>query len=428
MGNGTPFRAVQLNSKRHYYMKKFNIPDIYKSNIIGRLKEIRRTKDKLKKDFSPSILNFGPVEFSIARHFGFCYGVENAVEIAYRTLRENPDKNIFLLSEMIHNPGVNEDLLSRGVKFLMDTDGNQLIDWSSLTKEDIVIVPAFGTTIEIQEKLNSLGIDPYSFDTTCPFVEKVWNRAGQIGERGYSVIVHGKPSHEETRATFSHSISKAPTLVLKDISEAKKLATYIKKEQSLESFNADFKGQYSEGFNPDTDLEKIGVVNQTTMLDSETQEISEYLKNVIQEHHKLDDGTISGHFANTKDTLCYATNDNQDATNSLINVVADFAIVVGGYNSSNTNHLAELAETKHKTYYIESDKSLVSAQEIHHFDLHENRITKTYDFLPRKEKVKILLTCGASCPDSVMEQVLMRLTSFFDNTEDIETVIKRISE
>ena len=409
-------------------MKKFNIPDIYKSNIIGRLKEIRRVNDKLKKDFSPSVLDFGPVRFSIARHFGFCYGVENAVEIAYRTLSENPEKNIFLLSEMIHNPVVNEDLLSRGVQFLMDTQGNQLIDWNSLTKEDIVIVPAFGTTLGIQEKLNSLGIDPYAFDTTCPFVEKVWTRAGQIGERGYSVIVHGKPNHEETRATFSHSLSKAPTLVVKDIYEAQNLAAYIRKEKDFEDFKKDFKGQFSDGFNPDTDLNKIGVVNQTTMLASETQEISEYLKGVVQEHHKLDEQSVAEHFANTRDTLCYATNDNQDATHSLINEVADFAIVVGGYNSSNTNHLAELCETKHKTYYIESDKSLISADEIHHYDLHLHKTIESNDFLPKKEKVNILLTCGASCPDSVMELILIRLVSFFDNTEDIESTIKRIGK
>ncbi|MFT5883719.1 MAG: 4-hydroxy-3-methylbut-2-enyl diphosphate reductase [Arcticibacterium sp.] len=409
-------------------MKKFNIPDIYKSNIIGRLKEIRRVNDKLKKDFSPSVLDFGPVSFSIARHFGFCYGVENAVEIAYRTLSENLGKNIFLLSEMIHNPGVNEDLLSRGVKFLMDTQGNQLIDWNSLTKEDIVIVPAFGTTLEIQEKLNNLGIDPYAFDTTCPFVEKVWTRAGQIGERGYSVIVHGKPNHEETRATFSHSLSKTPTLIVKDMAEAQNLAAYIKKEKDFEDFKKDFEGQFSDGFNPDTDLNKIGVVNQTTMLASETQEISEYLKGVVQEHHKLDEQSVAEHFANTRDTLCYATNDNQDATHSLINGVADFAIVVGGYNSSNTNHLAELCETKHKTYYIESDKSLISADEIHHYDLHLHKTIESHDFLPKKEKVNILLTCGASCPDSVMELILIRLVSFFDNTEDIESVIKRIGK
>lgn len=408
-------------------MKKFDIPEIYKSNIIGTIKEQRRVKDKLKKDFSPTKLDFGPVVFFIARHFGFCYGVENAVEIAYRTLNENSNKRIFLLSEMIHNPDVNNDLLSRGVRFLMDTQGNQLVNWDELSAEDIVIVPAFGTTLEIQEQLNKIGINPYAFDTTCPFVEKVWNRASQIGERGYSVIVHGKPNHEETRATFSHSNAKTPTLVIKDIKEAEKLAGYITGEKSYENFYTDFANQYSKGFDPSKDLKKIGVVNQTTMLASETQEISEYLKSVIVKHFSLTSEREKEHFANTRDTLCYATNDNQDATYTLIDQTADLAIVVGGYNSSNTSHLVELCETKHKTYFIQSDKSLLSKTEVSHFNLHSKKVELSKDYFPKKEKVEILLTCGASCPDAVMEEVLLRIVSFFDNTEDLSNVMKSIN-
>jgi len=187
-------------------MKNFNIPLHYKSSIISQIKEIRKQRDPRKRDFAPTILNFGPVEFLIARHFGFCYGVENAIEIAYRTINENPGKRIFLLSEMIHNPGVNKDLLQKGVRFLMDTSGNQLISWEELNKEDIVIIPAFGTTIKIEKKIKELGINPYSYNTTCPFVEKVWNRATSLGAKDYTIIIHGKYNHEETKATFSHSI------------------------------------------------------------------------------------------------------------------------------------------------------------------------------------------------------------------------------
>jgi 4-hydroxy-3-methylbut-2-enyl diphosphate reductase len=405
-------------------MKKFNIPEIYKSKIIGRIKEERRLSDKLKKDFSPTILDFGTVRFQIARHFGFCYGVENAVEIAYKTLELHPDKRIFLLSEMIHNPDVNADLLSRGVRFLMNTKGEQLVDWSDLIKEDIVIVPAFGTTFEIQSKLNSLGIDPYAFDTTCPFVEKVWNRASKIGDSGHTVIIHGKPNHEETRATFSHSIANTSTLIIKDIKQAQKLAFYIKGELPNKDFENDFKGQFSEGFNPETDLVKIGVVNQTTMLAYETQEISEYLKETIKDFRRLDDNAIGEYFANTKDTLCYATNDNQDATNELIKQEADFAVVVGGYNSSNTSHLVELCETKHKTYYIQSEKNLINKSTIEHFSLSSKEVITSKNYLPEKGKVDILLTCGASCPDAVMEQVLLRIVSFFNNTLPLENVFK----
>lgn len=404
-------------------MKKFNIPEIYKSNAIGRIKELRRTKDRLKKDFSPTILAFDDVTILMARHFGFCYGVENAVEIAYRTIDENPSKRIFFLSEMIHNPDVNEDLLSRGVRFLMDTKGNQNIPWSKLNTDDIVVVPAFGTTIEIQQHLETIGINPYKFDTTCPFVEKVWNRAAQIGERGYTVIVHGKPTHEETRATFSHSKANTPTLVVNDMKEAIQLASYINGSKSSAAFYEEFAGQYSDGFNPDQDLQKIGVVNQTTMLASETQAISDYLKEVIVKHHELSAENSQQRFANTRDTLCYATNDNQDATHALLDVKADLALVVGGYNSSNTQHLVELCEQKLPTYFIRSQNALLSKETIQHYDMHKNKELVSKNYLPNIEKPSILLTCGASCPDAVMEAVLLQILDFYHNNDRLDAVI-----
>ncbi len=406
-------------------MKSFVIPEIYKSTIIGKIKEIRRTKDRLKKDFSPTVLDLGPVRFLIARHFGFCYGVENAVEIAYKTVNENPDKRIFLLSEMIHNPDVNADLQSQGVKFLMDTNGNQLIDWNELSPEDAVIVPAFGTTLEIQKQLESLQIDPYKYDTTCPFVEKVWNRATQIGERGYSIVVHGKPKHEETRATFSHSKENAPTIVVNDMSEAQLLARYITKSLSKEQFYQDFAGQYSQGFDPDTDLARVGVVNQTTMLASDTQAIADYLKQVMTDYYQLQPQEVEKHFANTRDTLCYATNDNQEATYGLLKNEADFAVVVGGYNSSNTSHLVELCEEKLPTFFIQSQDKILDKNLIQHYDLH-SRQEITSEFIPEQEKTTILLTCGASCPDAVMEAVLIKISSFFNITKEISEAIEAL--
>jgi 4-hydroxy-3-methylbut-2-en-1-yl diphosphate reductase len=406
-------------------MKSFVIPEIYKSNIISKIKEIRRTKDKLKKDFTPTVLDFGPVKFLIARHFGFCYGVENAVEIAYKTINENPDKRIFLLSEMIHNPDVNADLLSQGVRFLMDTKGNQIIDWQELKPEDAVIVPAFGTTLEIQKQLVSLGIDPYKYDTTCPFVEKVWNRAGQIGERGYSIIVHGKPNHEETRATFSHSQQNAPTVVVKDLQQAQLLAKYITKSLPSEQFYQDFVGQYSENFDPERDLERIGVVNQTTMLASDTQGISDYLKQIIIEHYELKAAEVEKYFANTRDTLCYATNDNQEATYALLQNQADFAVVVGGYNSSNTSHLVELCEEKLPTFFIQSQESIVSKNNIKRYNLHKKEVLIS-EFMSKKEEFTIMLTCGASCPDAVMEAVMLKILSFFNITKEIEVVMETL--
>ncbi len=403
-------------------MKSFQIPEIYKSNIIAKIKESRRSKDKLKKDFSPTLLDFGVIKFLIARHFGFCYGVENAVEIAYQTINKNVGKRIFLLSEMIHNPDVNADLLNQGVRFLMDTKGNQLIDWTELRSDDVVIVPAFGTTLEIQHRLEKLGINPYQYDTTCPFVEKVWNRAAQIGERGYTIVVHGKPNHEETRATFSHSRKNAPTVVLNDIKEAELLAQYIQKNKNIEQFFVDFKGQFSEGFNPATDLERIGVVNQTTMLASETQAIADFLKTTMAEYRKVSANDIEQYFANTRDTLCYATNDNQEATYALLQNKADLAVVVGGYNSSNTSHLVELCEQSLPTFFIQSHESILDKSTIKHFDLHRKEVLESR-FLSDKTPQTVMLTCGASCPDSVMEAVLLKILTFFEVEETINDVL-----
>jgi len=186
-------------------MKTFNVPIIYRSPLISAIKSYRKQQDRLKKDLSPTLVDLGPVQFHLARHFGFCYGVENAIEISFRTIEENPDKRIFLLSEMIHNPQVNADLQDRGVQFLQDTYGKQIVPFESLTADDVVIIPAFGTTLEIEAKLNALGIPTEKYNTTCPFVEKVWNRSEQIAKKGYKIVIHGKPKHEKTNTTFSHA-------------------------------------------------------------------------------------------------------------------------------------------------------------------------------------------------------------------------------
>src|SRR5215211_2323919 len=198
-------------------MKQFDVPIIYRSPLITAIKKKRKEIDKMKKDFSPTLLDFGPFQIFLARHFGFCYGVENAIDIAFRTIEENPGKRIFLLSEMIHNPQVNDDLRSKGAQFLQDTYGNQVIPFDTLTKDDVVIIPAFGTTLAIEEKLNAIGIQTEKYNTTCPFVEKVWNRSEQIAKKQYTIVVHGKPKHEETRATFSHASSHAASVIVNDM-------------------------------------------------------------------------------------------------------------------------------------------------------------------------------------------------------------------
>jgi 4-hydroxy-3-methylbut-2-enyl diphosphate reductase len=394
-------------------MKQFTIPFTYRSPLISSIKTRRKQQDKMKKDFTPTLLDFGPVQIYLARHFGFCYGVENAIEIAFRTVDENPGKRIFLLSEMIHNPQVNKDLIARGVQFLQDTHGNKLIPFEELTQDDVVIIPAFGTTLSIEEKLNSIGIATEKYNTTCPFVEKVWNRSEQIAKKQYSVVVHGKPTHEETRATFSHAAAGTPTVVVNDMNDAVLLSRYITGEKQPEEFYQDFKGRFSEGFDAAKDLERIGVVNQTTMLASDTQAISDFLKSIMTEKYSLNETNVEERFADTKDTLCYATNDNQSAVYGLLKQPADIAIVVGGYNSSNTSHLVELTEQQLPTYFINDADKIISENEIHHFDLHSHAEKVTMNFLPSGKPVRILMTSGASCPDAVVEKVIDKIAGFF---------------
>lgn len=408
-------------------MKKFDIPVIYRSPLITAIKNKRRQDDKLKKDFSPSFLDFGDVHIYLARHFGFCYGVENAIEIAFKTVEENPGKKIYLLSEMIHNPHVNDDLKSRGVEFLMDTKGNTVIPFERLAPGDIVVIPAFGTTLQIEQQLKDAGIEIEKYNTTCPFVEKVWNRAQAIAKNNYSIIVHGKPQHEETRATFSHSAINSPTVVVKDMNEAIELSKYILGNHDPEKFYQQFRGQYSEGFNVQRDLQRIGVVNQTTMLASDTQAIADFLKSIMIRKYKLTAADVADRFADTRDTLCYATTENQGAVYALLDTKADLAIVIGGYNSSNTSHLVDLCEEKLATYFIHSEEEIISSKEIRHYNLHKKHEVTTLSYLPQKKPVKILITSGASCPDALVEGVIKKLAGFYKSSKTLDEVIREFN-
>ncbi|MCY7310230.1 MAG: 4-hydroxy-3-methylbut-2-enyl diphosphate reductase [Chitinophagaceae bacterium] len=403
-------------------MKSFEVPIIYRSPLISAIKKKRKETDKMKKDFTPTLLDFGPIQIYLARHFGFCYGVENAIEIAFRTVEENPGKRIFLLSEMIHNPQVNADLQAHGIVFLQDTYGKQVIPFEEITSDDIVLIPAFGTTLEIEAKLKRIGIQTEKYNTTCPFVEKVWNRSEAIAKKDYTIIIHGKPTHEETRATFSHAASTAPSVVVKDMAEAKELAKYITGEKYPDQFYTEFNSQYSAGFDATKDFRRIGVVNQTTMLASDTQAIADYLKEVIIQVYQPKN--TEERFADTRDTLCYATNDNQTSVSGLLKMEADLAIVVGGYNSSNTSHLVELCEEKLPTYFINNEEMILSAKEILHHNFHTKEEILTAEFIPAKDLVKILITSGASCPDALVEGVINKLVSFYSPKTTPEEIIK----
>jgi len=403
--------------------KKFDIPEIYQSPIIRKVKDANKVVDPRKKDIKPSVLDFGPVRCHIPRHFGFCYGVENAIDIAYKTVEENPDKDIYLLSEMIHNPTVNEDLIDRGVQFLFETDGTELIPIESLDEDDIVIVPAFGTTIEIQEKLQQQGIDPYEYNTTCPFVEKVWKRGKQLGKKGHSLVIHGKHRHEETRATFSHSSDHSPCVIVLNTKEAQILADILTGDRPKSDFEEYFGHKSTDGFDPHEDLEHFGVINQTTMLATETEEVMQILKEAAIERYGK--ANILDHFADTSDTLCYATNENQSATLALAETDCDLAIVVGGYNSSNTMHLVEILEHTFPTYHVRDAEEIESPTNIQHFNQWDKEIKQTDDWLPTdNQPLDIAITSGASCPDVLVDEVILKILSYFEGTTEVDEIIK----
>ncbi len=402
-------------------MRQFDVPVFYKSPIISTVKDARQVTDPRKKDLSPSVIDFGPIRFKIARHFGFCYGVENAIEIAYKAIEENPDKRIFLLSEMIHNPHVNTDLKQRGVHFLRTTSGEQLIPFEELTPNDVVIIPAFGASTHVEEELQRIGVDTEAYDTTCPFVEKVWRKSHQIGQKDYSIIVHGKRHHEETRATISRATEDGPVVVVRDIDEAEDLAKVIRGEEDAAFFFDRFEDRYSDGFEPADDLQRLGVVNQTTMLATETKAIADLLREALTDRYG--EAEIETHFADTSDTLCYATYENQDATKSLIQDGGDVALVVGGYNSSNTSHLVELCEEHMPTYFVKDAEQIASPAFIRHFDLHVKQETTTEDWFPNTEPVDIVLTSGASCPDALLDDIVRKLVAWFPEARPIDDAL-----
>ncbi|UKN01866.1 4-hydroxy-3-methylbut-2-enyl diphosphate reductase [Paracrocinitomix mangrovi] len=405
-------------------MKQFNIPHQYQSGFISQLKNIRQEADKLKKDLVPTILEFENVEIALARHFGFCFGVQNAVEKAYQILKKYPEKDIYLLSEIIHNPHVNTDLQKKGMRFIMDTYGNVKIPFDNLKKEDIVIIPAFGTTPELEQKLNEKGIQIEEYDTTCPFVERVWNKGEKLAKDGYTIIVHGKPTHEETRATFKRIERYGPAMIIYNLEEAKLLGLLIKQEIQKEEFEVKVKPIKSAGFNYTKDLQKIAVVNQTTMLAEETQQISDYLREEMVMKYGVEQ--VDKHFGSTRDTLCYATNENQSATITMAQTKPDIAFVIGGYNSSNTTKLVKILNNFCPTYFIEDADKLLNEKEIKHFNIETSKeVVDSIDL--GKKNIRIGITTGASCPDVLVEELIQKILLFKKQNQLLDSAVNKVA-
>lgn len=347
-------------------------------------------------------LTFGDVTFRLAREFGFCYGVERAVDYAYETLRRFPGRRIVLTGEIIHNPGVNQRLRALGLKFLGDPE---VPDAGALAPEDVVLLPAFGVAVPQFEALRRSGA--VVVDTTCGSVLNVWKNVERYARDGFTSLVHGKVSHEETRATVSRVLLTpgGHYLVVFDLAEARLVADYLCGRGRREAFLKRFAGCMSPGFDPDLHLARIGVANQTTMLSSESLAIARLVREAVVERYGAAEGATR---FRSFDTICSATQDRQDALADLIAERPDLLIVIGGYNSSNTGHLVEMAEGRVPVYHIESPAGLVDARRIRHKPVGGRAEQESEGWLP-PGPVTVGVTAGASTPDVVIGDVVARI-------------------
>ena len=401
---------------------------LYQSQLCAAIKTLARQHERTAT--APVTLDFGAVRYVIPSHFGFCLGVKNAIERAYETLAENPRQRVFMLSELIHNPFVNEDLLHRGLRYLQTdkgapytTDGapTSPLLWDTLTPDDIVIIPAFGATDEDKRRLVRKGIAVRQYDATCMLVEKVWKAARAYGCEGYTVVIHGKHEHEETKATFSNTRRHAHAVIVRNLDETRRLGELIASDDATTraKFYDLFAGRHTPGFDVARHLDRVAVVNQTTLLMNETLGIIEHLRAVYRTKFG-DDGRVGGR--GRRDTLCYATQVNQDALSRALGEPLDAAFVIGGKNSSNTYQLFRLCEQQlgAKAFLIQSEASIRSRDTVEHYlyvgggtGRTEPRPLWPGELAPKR----VLITGGASCPDGIIQQAITRINSFFPSEQ-----------
>src|SRR5499427_1904186 len=349
------------------------------------------------------ILSAGDLTIKLAKQFGFCYGVERAIDLAYAARKVFPDQPIYILGEIIHNPEVNDQIRAMGIKSLSGKEKDADVD--DLQKDDIVIIPAFGTEVATRKKLEAKGCR--FVDTTCGDVMSVWKRVRQYSKDQVTSIIHGKSWHEETKATSSQAMANGGGhyLVVFTLAETDYVCTYIVNGGDKAQFLEKFKGAYSEGFDPDIHLQAIGVANQTTMLRGETEDVQRRLrKAMIQKHGEAE---IDKHFR-FFDTICGATQDRQDALEKLLHEPLNLLLVIGGYNSSNTSHLAEMGEAKLPTYFIKNAAKMESDALIRHYDQHSHEEVASPNWLP-PGRITVGITAGASCPNNLIEDTIRRL-------------------
>jgi 4-hydroxy-3-methylbut-2-enyl diphosphate reductase len=343
------------------------------------------------------------VTVRLAKQFGFCYGVERAIDLAYAARKVFADRRLFILGEIIHNPEVNRQIGELGIVNLLIK--GQEVPMDALSPEDVVIVPAFGTDIQTLERVKERGCQ--IVDTTCGDVMSVWKRVRQYASEEMTSVIHGKASHEETKATASRATSggRGHYLVVLTLEETDLVCRYIEEGGDKQAFLARFEGAHSEGFDPDLHLRRVGVANQTTMLRGETEEVQRRIAVAIQ---RRDRETAPGANFRSFDTICGATQERQDALRDMLRTPMDLLLVVGGYNSSNTSHLAEMGQERLPTYFIRNAERLESRDRIIHYDLHQRSEISMDGWLPQTPVV-VGVTAGASCPNNLIEETIVRL-------------------
>ncbi len=364
----------------------------YRSSVVEKLKDMGGKVTR------------GNTTVLLAQDFGFCYGVERAIDLAYASRKVFPDNRILLIGEIIHNPEVNRQLREMNITSLPWKEMDATYD--ELTEDDVVIVPAFGSPTDFMEKIDERGC--YVVDTTCGDVMKVWRRVRGYAKEGITSIIHGKSDHEETRATASRALGQDKDghyLVILTLHDTDFVCDYIRNGGDRQAFYDRFKSAYSPGFDPEVHLRKIGVANQTTMLKSETMEIQTRLAQAIR------DRDSSNENFSFYDTICGATQERQDALFEMLKTKMDLLLVVGGYNSSNTAHLVEIGEKELPTFFIRDASQIISLEDIVHYDLHHQAETTTNyaEIFSGDKHIIVGLTAGASCPNNLIEETILKV-------------------
>ena len=395
-------KPKRINLRRPDVMEqvKAQVLTHYRSDLVDRL---RATGEVTSENAQMTI--------KLAKEFGFCYGVERCIDLAYAALKVFPDKPLYILGEIIHNPEVNDQIRDMGIRFL--SGPNKVADIDDLGADDIVIIPAFGTEVATLEKLKAKGCQ--FVDTTCGDVMSVWKRVRNYAKEEVTSIIHGKAYHEETKATSSQATSKnGHYLVVLTLQETDYVCDYIENGGDKKEFLKKFEGAFSEGFDPDQHLKAVGVANQTTMMRGETEEVQHRIKAAIE--RKFGAAKVDSHFR-FFDTICGATQERQDALDVLLQKPMDLLLVIGGYNSSNTAHLAEMGEGVLPTYFIKNAAEMADASLIRHWNQHTNQVDETHNWLP-DGTLTIGVTAGASCPNNLIEDVICRLLELRGSSAD----------